>query len=46
MLVDHVTVLLFLWHPNRGGLVITNALAIAGGETFKKKDEQRGQEKR
>lgn len=26
VLVDHVTVLLFLWHPNGGGLAIANAL--------------------
>lgn len=37
VLVDHVTVLLFLWRPNGGGLAIANALATAGGETSKKR---------
>lgn len=37
VLVDHMTSLLFLWHPNGGGLAIANALATAGGETLKKR---------
>lgn len=30
VLVDHLTILLFLWRPNGGGLAIANALATAG----------------
>lgn len=45
VLVDHVTVLLFLWRPNGGGLAIANALSMAGGETLKKR-MKRGREKR
>lgn len=32
-----MTVLLFLWRPNGGGLAIANALATAGGEALKKR---------
>lgn len=40
-----MTVLLFLCRPNRGGLAITKALATAGGETLKKKDERGGRKR-
>lgn len=36
VLVDHMTVLPFLWRPNGRGLAIANALARAG-ETLKKR---------